>query len=70
MAELLAELEYYKKEKELLDIRMKKYKEEPLDTDNKSIQKHILLMKLLIIVESQENEIHRLRKIIQKNNKI
>lgn len=70
MAELLAELEYYKKEKELLDIRMKRYREEPMNTDNKSIKKNILLMKLLIIIESQENEIHRLRKIIQKNNKI
>ena len=67
MAELLAELEYYKKEKELLDTRMKRYREDP---DNKTIKKNILLFKLLITIESQQNEIDRLRKIIQKNNKI
>ena len=70
MADLLGELEYYKKEKELLDTRMKKYREEYSDSHNKTIKKDILLKQLFIIIESQENEIHRLRKIIQKNNKI
>ena len=70
MAELLGELEYYKKEKELLNIRMKKYREDLLDSQNMPTKKDILLKQLFIIVESQENEIHRLRKIIQKNNKI
>ena len=70
MAELIGELEYFKKEKELFDIRMKKYREESLDSDYVPTKKDILLKQLFIIVESQENEIHRLRKIIQKNNKI
>ena len=70
MAELLGELEYYKKEKELLNVRMKKYREDLLDSQNMPTKKDILLKQLFIIVESQENEIHRLRKIIQKNNKI
>ena len=70
MAELLGELEYYKKEKELLNIRIKKYREESLDSQNIPTKKDILLKQLFIIVESQENEIHRLRKIIQKNKKI
>jgi len=70
MAELLGELEYYKKEKELLDTRMKRYREEYSNSDYVPTKKDILLKQLFIIVESQENEIHRLRKIIQKNNKI
>ena len=49
---------------------MKKYREESLDSDYVPTKKDILLKQLFIIVESQENEIHRLRKIIQKNNKI
>tara|TARA_B100001093_G_scaffold509169_2_gene572710 strand:+ start:3326 stop:3538 length:213 start_codon:yes stop_codon:yes gene_type:complete len=70
MAELLGELEYYKKEKELLDIRMKTYREESLDSQYAPTKRDILLKQLFIIVESQENEILRLRKIIQKNKKI